>query len=62
MPEQEDFKFLRTLRSAQQHDQLQQTAERQIDERPNHAQPPKLSKGEAIDLRAEAATKHEPSF
>ena len=34
--EQEDLEFLRALRSAQQHDQLNQTAERQIDQRPDH--------------------------
>jgi hypothetical protein len=48
MPEHKDLELLRALRSAQQHDQLNQTAERQIDERPDHANPrnqgtPKLS-------------------
>jgi hypothetical protein len=36
MSEQEDLEFLRALRFAQEHDQLNQTAERQIDERPDH--------------------------
>jgi hypothetical protein len=62
MAEQEDLKFLRTLRSAQQHDQLKQPAQSQIDERPAHAQPPKLGKREAIDLRATPLSDHEPSF
>jgi hypothetical protein len=36
VPEHEDLELLRPLRSAQQHDQLNQPAERQIDERPDH--------------------------
>jgi hypothetical protein len=36
VPEHEDLQFLRALRSAQQHDQLNQTADCQIDERPDH--------------------------
>jgi hypothetical protein len=55
MPEQQDFEFLRTLRSAQQNDQLKKPAESQINQRPAHAQPPELEKCEAIDLRADAA-------
>jgi hypothetical protein len=56
MPEQQDFEFLRTLRSAQQNDQLKQPAESQINQRPAHAQPPELEKCEAIDLRADPGT------
>jgi hypothetical protein len=37
MPEYQDLEFLRPLRPTQQHDQLNQAAERQIDERPAHA-------------------------
>jgi hypothetical protein len=36
MPEQEDLELLRALRSAQQYDQLDQAAERQVDKRPDH--------------------------
>jgi hypothetical protein len=39
MSQQEDLEFLRPLRFAQQHDQLNQPAERQVDERPDHANP-----------------------
>jgi len=62
MPEQQNFEFLRTLRSAQQHDQLKQPAEPQIDERPAHAQPPKLGKREASIYVVTPLTVHEPSF
>jgi len=62
MPQHEDLELLRTLRSAQQHDQLKQPAERDIDERPNHARPPKFGKGQAIDLRAEAAPRARTEF
>lgn len=48
LPQQEDLELLRTLRSAQQHNQLQQAAEHQIDERPNHAEPPDLKRRDAI--------------
>jgi hypothetical protein len=37
MSQQKDLEFLRPLRFAQQHDQLNQAAERQVDERPDHA-------------------------
>jgi hypothetical protein len=40
VPEQQDLEFLGALRSAQQHGQLNQTAERQIDERPDQAHLP----------------------
>jgi len=36
MPEHEDLELLRPLRPTQEHDQLNQTAQRQIDERPDH--------------------------
>src|SRR5687767_4070324 len=49
MPEHEDLELLRSLRSAQQHDQLNQATERRVDERPNHARPPELGEGEGID-------------
>jgi hypothetical protein len=55
MPEQKNLELLRPLRAAQQYDQLKQSAQAQIDERPNHARPPKLGRREATDLRAEAA-------
>ena len=51
MPEQQDLEFLRTLRSAQQHDQLQQPAEPQIDERPSPRRTSEVGEEEAIDLR-----------
>jgi hypothetical protein len=35
MPEHQDLEFLEALRSAQQHDQLNQATKRQIDERPD---------------------------
>ena len=62
MPQQEDLEFLRALRSAQQHHQLKQAAESQIDERPAHAQPPKLGKRQAIDLRAGAGLRARTEF
>jgi hypothetical protein len=49
MPEHEDLELLRALRSAQQHDQLNQATERHVDERPNHVRPPELGEGEGID-------------
>jgi hypothetical protein len=52
MPEHEDLELLRALRSEQEHDQLKQATKRQIDERPNHARPPELVEGEAIEQPA----------
>jgi hypothetical protein len=49
MPEHQDLQLLRALRSTQQHDQLKQPTERHIEERPNHARPPELAEGEAIE-------------
>jgi hypothetical protein len=61
MPEHQDLEFLRTLRSAQQHDQLNQAAESQIDERPDYDNlrtqgKPKLS------MSAPTSLPLEPSF
>jgi hypothetical protein len=36
MPEQQDLEVLGAVRSAQQHDQLNQATKRQVDERPDH--------------------------
>jgi hypothetical protein len=36
MPQHQDLQLLRALRPAQQHNQLNQTTKRQIDERPDH--------------------------
>jgi hypothetical protein len=49
MSEHKDLELLRALRSAQQHDQLKQATGHHIDERPNHARPPELEEGEAIE-------------
>jgi len=62
MPEHQDLELLRALRPAQQHDQLNQTTKRQIDERPDHDNlpnqgTPKLSRSVPTPL-----CDREPSF
>jgi hypothetical protein len=49
MPEHEDLELLRALGSGDQDQQLNQATERHVGERPNHARPPELGKGEGID-------------
>jgi hypothetical protein len=41
VPEHENLQLLRALRAAQQHDQRKHAAQRQLDERPQHARPPR---------------------
>jgi len=62
VPENQDLELLRALRPAQQHDRLNQTAERQIDERPDpdnlrNQGTPKLSMSMPTPL-----SDHDPSF
>jgi hypothetical protein len=60
--EHEDLELLRALRSEQEHDQLKQATKRQIDERPNHARPPELGEGEAIEQPASPAINQRSEF
>jgi hypothetical protein len=62
MPEQEDFELLRALRSAQQYDQLDQAAERQIDERPDHDNLPNQGRPKLSMSIPDAASHRELSF
>jgi hypothetical protein len=63
MPEQKNLELLRPLRAAQQYDQLKQSAQAQIGERPNHAQPPKSGEGAKLPTyEPTPLSEYEPSF
>jgi hypothetical protein len=62
MPEQKDLEFLRTLRPAQQHDQLKQPAQSQINERPAHTHPSELGTAKLPIHVLTPLSEHEPSF
>ena len=59
--EQEDLEFLRALRSAQQHEQLNQATKRQVDERSDHDNLRNQGTSEAIDVDRDVASHRELS-
>jgi hypothetical protein len=62
MPQQKDLELLRTLRSAQQHDQLKQPAQSQIDERPAHTTSEVGERAKLPIYELTLLSQHEPSF
>jgi hypothetical protein len=62
MPEHQDLELLRALRPAQQHDQLNQTTKRQIDERPDHDNLPNQGMPKLSMSVPTALSDREPGF
>ena len=62
MPEHEDLELLRPLRPSQEHDQLNETAQCQIDERPDHNNLRNQGAPNLPDARADAALDGESGF
>lgn len=51
VPQDEDLEFLRALRARKEHDQFEDAAKREVDERPEHARPPRnRGEGGATDM------------